>query len=44
MDSKQLQSNTPRVVRAGYCAGCDIKPLFAMLLRQFGNVSIAEVR
>ncbi len=37
-------STTPRVVRSGRCEGRDIKPLFAMLLRQYGNVSVKEVK
>jgi hypothetical protein len=43
---KPLQSNstTPRLVRTARCEGADIKRLFAMLLRQYGNVSIAEVK
>lgn len=36
--------NDKRVVRSGRCEGKDIKPLFQMLLRQFGNVSIGEVK
>jgi len=38
------ESNTVRVVRSGRCEGRDIKRLFAMLLRQYGNVSVAEVK
>lgn len=36
-------STTPRLVFKGRCQGADIKRLFAILLRQHGNVSIAEV-
>jgi hypothetical protein len=43
---KPLHSNstTPRLVFSARCEGADIKPLFAMLLRQYGSVSIAEVK
>jgi len=44
MDIKQVNSSTPRLVRKAECEGKDIKPLFAILLRQYGNVSVAEVK
>ena len=44
MESRQEHSTTPRLVRAGCCKGADIRRLFAMLLHQYGNVSIAEVK
>ena len=34
----------PRVVIKGRCQGQDIKRWFAILLRHYGNVSIAEVK
>ena len=37
-------STTPRIVFKGRCQGADIKRWFAILLRQCGNVSIAEVK
>jgi hypothetical protein len=40
----QSKSTTTRIVFSARCEGADIKRLFAMLLRQYGNVSIAEVR
>jgi hypothetical protein len=43
MDTKK-DSNTPRLVVSGHCEGEDIKRLFEILLRDRGNVSIAEVR
>ena len=39
----QSDSNTPRLVFSARCQGADIKRLFAILLRQYGNVSIGEV-
>jgi len=44
MDTRHLDSTTPRLVRAGRCEGRDIERLFQMLLRQYGNVSVAEVK
>ena len=44
MDTRHLDSTTPRVVISGRCEGQDIKRWFAILLSVHGNVSIAEVR
>ena len=44
MDTRHLDSTTPRLVRSGHCKGADIKRWFAILLRHYGNVSIAEVK
>jgi len=44
MDTRHIHSTTPRLVRAGRCQGADLKAFFAMLLRQYGNISIAEVK
>ncbi len=44
MDTRHIHSTTPRLVHAGRCEGRDIKALFATLLRQYGNISIAEVK
>jgi len=41
MDTKK-DSSTPRLVVSGRCEGADIARLFAILLRDRGNVSIAE--
>jgi prophage DNA circulation protein len=43
MESRQVNSTTPRLVKSGRCEGRDIKPMFQMLLRHYGNVSIQEV-
>jgi hypothetical protein len=43
MDTKK-DSNTPRLVVSGHCEGRDVARLFAILLRDRGNVSVAEVR
>jgi len=44
MDTRQVNSTTPRVVISGHCEGADLKRWFAILLSVHGNVSIAEVR
>jgi len=44
MDTRQVDSTTPRLVKSGRCEGADIKRLFAILLSVHGNVSIAEVK
>lgn len=41
MDTKEL---TPRLVIKGRCKGEDVARWFAILLRQYGNVSIEKVR
>ena len=37
-------NSTTRLVISGRCQGADIKRWFAILLRQYGNVSIGEVK
>ena len=44
MDTRHIDSTTPRLVISGRCEGADLKRWFAILLRHYGNVSIAEVR
>lgn len=40
----QVNSTTPRLVFKGRCKGEDIARWFAILLRQYGNVRVAEVK
>jgi len=44
VETRQVDSTTPRLVVSGHCEGADVKRLFAILLRHYGNVSIAEVK
>lgn len=44
MDTRQVNSTTPRVVVSGRCQGADLKRWFAILLRHHGNVGIGEVK
>ena len=35
---------TSRLIISGHCNGASLSGVFAILLRQYGNVSIAEVK